>query len=323
LENAVQKLIAVDGLTVLYGHKKSVPAVDDISFALSTGESAALVGESGSGKTTVALSLLGLFNRNKSVRMSGKIFFNGSNLLDLSESDLAGVRGREIGLTFQEPLLALNPLYTVGFQISEALKHHKVVSRRQAKQKAKELLRQVGMDAENAYLSYPHQLSGGMRQRAMLAVALSCRPKLLIADEPTSALDAPLREQILTMLSNLCGKENISLLLITHNIKYAATICHRILVLYRGRLVEDAPVDIITGNAAHPYSRVLFKLSQLGFQPKSAKVAFKQISENYIYSAGCGYYNCCPRRTQICVDRRPILQPLRDNNLVACWHPQE
>lgn len=317
------ELLEVQELTVLYSTESdSVTAVDKVSFGMVSSESVGLVGESGCGKTTLALSILGLLGYNAPVSVSGKVLFRGSNLLEMSEGDLERIRGREIGFAFQEPLLALNPLYTVGFQIAETLKRHTVVPTREVRQRSIDLLRQVDLNpAESAFASYPHQLSGGMRQRAMLAVALSCRPQLLIADEPTSALDAPLKRQILAMLTALCQKEKIGMLLITHDIAYAATFCKRLVAMYKGRLVEDGPVDSMRRKAAHPYSRLLLNTQSETAPKDHPQLSIKSDAEKPVSDYGCNYYARCSRRIAVCATDRPEMQELSPGHHVACWNP--
>jgi len=323
LKNANNELLKVQGLSVEYKTESdSVAAVDRVNLTMAGGESVGLVGESGCGKTTFALAILGLFASTPNVTVSGKVYFQGVNLLDISEDELGTIRGRDIGFAFQEPLLALNPLLTVGNQIAETLKRHRVVPSRKVRERTLGLLKEVDLSpAEFIFATYPHQLSGGMRQRAMLALALACHPQLLIADEPTSALDAPLRIQILTKLTALCKNDKISMLLITHNIAYARAFCNRLVVMYQSRLIEDAPVDIINKMAAHPYSLLLLKSSS-ELDINHSQILRESNEVVPVSQDGCTYYRHCERRISDCATKRPEMRELSPGHYVACWNPE-
>ena len=246
-------LLSIEALTVRFGAAAAV--VDDVSFAIAAGEKFALVGESGSGKSITALSVLGLV---EGATTSGAIRFRDSDLRQASERQLRAVRGGEIAMIFQEPMTALNPLHTVGAQIAEVLTLHEGLGGRAARARAVELLARTGIaEPERRVDAYPHQLSGGQRQRAMIAMALACKPRLLIADEPTTALDVTIQAQILALLDALQAEMGMALLFITHDLNLVRRFTHRVGVMERGRLVESGPTEQVFAAPAHPYTRKL------------------------------------------------------------------
>lgn len=236
-----------------------IKAVDDISFDISPSETLGIVGESGSGKSVTAFSILNLINRPGKIA-GGAILFEGVDLLKLNAGDMRRIRGNEIGIIFQEPMTSLDPLYTVGYQIREAVELHQRLRGAAARKAAIHALRDVGItDAEQRVDSYPHQMSGGMRQRVMIAIALSCNPRLLIADEPTTALDVTMQARILDTLKNLRQSRNMSLLLITHNMGLVAEMCDRVIVMHNGKILEDRPVEQLFRDPHHAYTRGLLR----------------------------------------------------------------
>jgi oligopeptide/dipeptide ABC transporter ATP-binding protein len=251
-------LLSVEHLTTVFPHGgTSAAAVDDVSFDVRTGETLGLVGESGSGKSVTALSIMRLVRPPGRI-LSGHVRFNGRDLLTLTEADMRAVRGKDIGFVFQEPATALNPVFTVGYQIAEALSVHGLARRGKAAARAVELLDAVGIpDPSQRARDYPHQLSGGMRQRAMIAIAIACRPSLVIADEPTTALDVTIQAQILELLRNMKVAFRLSLLLITHDLGVVAETADRVAVMYAGRIVEEGPVSAVFHSPGHPYTRGL------------------------------------------------------------------
>jgi oligopeptide/dipeptide ABC transporter ATP-binding protein len=237
----------------------TIKAADDVSFDIEPGSTLALVGESGSGKSVTSLSIMRLVQPPGKIT-TGKIVFNGRDLLELSDEEMRRLRGREIAMIFQDPMTSLNPVYTVGDQIAEAIELHEHVSRKQAWANVVEMMTRVKIpDAERRARDYPHQLSGGMRQRVMIAMALSCKPKLLIADEPTTALDVTIQAEILELLKGLRDDFELSMLLITHDLGVVAETADRVAVMYAGRIVEEAPVRQIFSNPRHPYTEGLLR----------------------------------------------------------------
>ena len=252
-------LLEVSDLQISFAsEQKRIQVVDRVSFQVPEGKIVGIVGESGCGKSVTAMSILRLLPHPASQIDNGKILFNGRNLLDLSVQDMYQIRGREIGFIFQEPMTALNPVQKIGVQLCESLFLHKNISSHQAKKEAIQLLEQVGIPSpEKRMNEYPHQLSGGMRQRVVIAIALSCRPKLIIADEPTTALDVTVQAQILNLMKKLRDEMNLSIIFITHDMGVVAEMCDEMVVMYAGRVVERGQVDEIFSKPIHSYTRAL------------------------------------------------------------------
>jgi ABC-type dipeptide/oligopeptide/nickel transport system ATPase component len=253
-----QSLLSVQNLATYFDTDDGlVKAVDDVSFDLAQSSSIGIVGESGSGKSVMALSIMRLVSRPGKI-VAGQVLFEGQDLAKLSESQMRGIRGNDIGMIFQEPMTSLDPLYTVGYQIREAIELHQGLRGDHARAAAIQALREVGIpNADERIDSYPHQMSGGMRQRVMIAIALSCNPKLLIADEPTTALDVTMQARILDLLKGLRESRQMALMLITHNMGIVAEVCDRVAVMYKGKIVESKPVEELFRNPEHPYTRGL------------------------------------------------------------------
>ena len=251
-------LLEVEKLTTSFkGDFGTNIRVDHIDFHVDKGEFVCIVGESGCGKSVTSLSIMGLLARNGEVT-GGKVMFDGKNLLKLSEKELDDIRGNQITMIFQDPLTSLNPVFTIGSQITESIITHMKLSRKEAKERAEMLLQKVGMpDAKATMKKYPHTLSGGMRQRVMIAMALSCNPKLLIADEPTTALDVTIQAQIMNLIKELQQENDMAVILITHDIGLVAQMADRVLVMYAGQLIEEAPVKELFKNPKHPYTQAL------------------------------------------------------------------
>jgi ABC-type dipeptide/oligopeptide/nickel transport system ATPase component len=248
VSNLVTQFATDDGL---------VKAVDDVSFSIAPGESLGIVGESGSGKSVTAMSIMRLVSRPGRM-VSGKVEFMGKDLAKATDKEMRGLRGNDIGMIFQEPMTSLDPLYTVGFQIREAIELHQGLKGDPSRQAAVKALCDVGIPNPAARVdSYPHELSGGMRQRVMIAIALSCNPKLLIADEPTTALDVTMQARILDLLKNLRQSRQMALMLITHNLGIVAEVCDRVIVMYKGKVLESKSVDELFRNPEHPYTKSL------------------------------------------------------------------
>ncbi len=298
---AADVLLSVQGLTTVFDVGATpLVAVNDVSFDIRKGETLGLVGESGSGKSVTAYSLLRLVQPPGRVA-AGRVLFQGRDLLALSEKAMCGVRGAGIGLVFQEPMAALNPVMRVGRQIGESLVVHGLASTRQARDRAVELLRAVKIvDPEKRVDDYPHQLSGGMRQRVMLAVALACKPPLVIADEPTTALDVTVQAQILDLLREMKRTFDLSLLLITHDLGVIAEVADRVAVMYAGRIVEEGPVRTIFRAPAHPYTQGLLASIPHG-RTGERLVAIDGVVPNLAHlPPGCAFAPRCPSRLAEC-----------------------
>lgn len=236
---------------------ESIQAVRDVSFSINSGEVVGLVGESGCGKSVTAQSILGLLEKNAQI-VSGEILFENENLLTKSEKEMQKVRGKKIGMIFQDPAMALNPTLKIGFQIAECLQKHENLSKLEAHAKTIELLTQVGIsNPKDRFYQYPHELSGGMRQRIIIAIALACQPQLLIADEPTTALDVTIQAQILELLKAIQTQRQISFLFISHDLGVIANICDRLLIMYQGEIIEEGSVQQVFSNPLHPYTKML------------------------------------------------------------------
>ena len=278
-----------------------VKAVDGVSYSVRSGETLGVVGESGCGKSVTALSILRLVANPPGRIVGGQVRFDGRNLLDMTERQMEDIRGNDISMIFQEPMTSLNPLYTIGKQISEAVALHQGLSRRDAHEKAIDMLRRVSIpEPERRVNAYPHQMSGGMRQRVMIAMALSCNPKVLIADEPTTALDVTIQAQILDLMRDLQDKFGTAIVLITHDMGVVAENADRVVVMYAGRKVEEAPVDDLFDRPGHPYTRGL-----LGSIPQ-----------------GCTFAPRCGFATDRCRAEYPKLEEYRPAHFVACWHAE-
>ncbi|HUA53222.1 MAG TPA: ABC transporter ATP-binding protein [Candidatus Sulfotelmatobacter sp.] len=310
-----------------------VRAVDGVSFAVAAGRTLGIVGESGCGKSVTALSILGLVPRPPAERIAGEVWFDGRDLLRLDAAALRDLRGDRIAMVFQEPMTSLNPAYTVGEQIIEVILRHDDVGRAAARARAVELIRRVGIPApEQRVDDYPHRLSGGMRQRAMIAMALACRPQLLIADEPTTALDVTIQAQILDLLRDLRRDLGMALILITHDLGVVAELCDEVVVMYGGKIVERAPIDALFATPQHPYTIGL--LGSLPGVPGSDRggdaardgaapqrlAAIEGAPPNPIaLPAGCRFHPRCPFVEPRCRDAEPPLVEVQAGQHAACW----
>jgi oligopeptide/dipeptide ABC transporter ATP-binding protein len=324
-----------DLVTTFRGRNVTVRAVDGVSFDVPEGTTVALVGESGCGKSVTSLSILRLVPDPPGRIESGSILFNGRDLLTLSEREMRSVRGDQISMIFQEPMTSLNPVYTAGSQIVEAIRLHRDVSRSAAHERAVEMLRLVGVPspAENAR-AYPHELSGGTRQRVMIAMALACEPKLLIADEPTTALDVTIQAQILELLRKLQRELGMSVLLITHDLGIVAEVTRHVLVMYAGKIVESAPVGDLFARPRHPYTLGLLQSvprprSILGGKPEpKARVRLPAI-EGMVpdltrLPPGCRFADRCPMVIDKCTREEPALIPLDGGTRASrCFRAEE
>lgn len=316
-------LLEVDSLRAVFVTRRGeVPAVDGVSLTLDPGRALGLVGESGCGKSTLALSILGLLPKPAGRIVAGRVTFAGRELTRLSERELEDLRGHEIGMVFQDPQASLNPSLTVGDQIAETLRRHLGLSRRRARDRAAGLLEEVQMPRARERLdAYPHQLSGGMRQRVMIAMALSCEPRLLLADEPTTALDVTIQAQILQIMTRLARDMGVSVIIITHNLGVVARYADRVNVMYAGHIVESAPARELYQRPLHPYTLGLLRsvprldrarrqrLEPIeGFPPDQAHLP-----------PGCPFQPRCRFAVERCQLENPPLMPLTDRRYSACW----
>jgi oligopeptide/dipeptide ABC transporter ATP-binding protein len=307
----------------------TVRAVDGVSYSLKAGETLGVVGESGCGKSVTALSILRLVASPPGRIVGGAVRFQGKNLLELSEPEMERIRGNEISMIFQEPMTSLNPLYTVGHQIAEAVALHQGLGKSEAWERAVEMLRRVSIpEPERRAHAYPHQLSGGMRQRVMIAMALSCNPKVLIADEPTTALDVTIQAQILDLMRELRETTGTAIVLITHDMGVVAENADRVVVMYAGRKVEEAPAAELFDNPAHPYTKGL--LGSIPHLDSAAKNGGRRERLNEIKGMvpslfnlppGCSFAPRCPAASDRCRSTAPELEERRPGHWVACWHP--
>jgi peptide/nickel transport system ATP-binding protein len=324
-----EPLLAVDDLHVrFWTNRGTVHAVNGISFEIAPGETLGIVGESGCGKSVTSLALLGILPRAGRV-VGGTAMFGGRDLVSLSDSELRRVRGREIAMIFQDPMTSLNPVLTVGRQIREALETHFGLERAAADTRAVELLDQVGIPGARSRLrDYPHQFSGGMRQRVMIAMALCCDPKLLIADEPTTALDVTIQAQILRLMLELKGRFGAAVVLITHDLGVVAETCQRVIVMYAGRKVEEADVIELFERPMHPYTRGL--MSSIPRRRRAGTAPARRLSEipGIVPSlkepiVGCAFAPRCGFATERCRAEAPSLRPVGAGHLVSCWNAEE
>ncbi len=319
-----EPLLSVEDLRVeFWTNRGTVYAVNGISFEVAAGETLGIVGESGCGKSVTSLALLGILSRAGRVT-SGSAIFGGRDLLQLDDQQLRKIRGREIAMIFQDPMSSLNPVLTVGRQIREALEIHFDMERRPADRRAAELLDQVGIPSARQRLGdYPHQFSGGMRQRAMIAMALACEPKLLIADEPTTALDVTIQAQILDLLRELVSDGDTSLILITHDLGVVAGICERVHVMYAGTFVETGSVDQVFAAPQHPYTYGLLRsVPRLDTARRQALQPIAGSPRNMLSPpVSCPFAPRCPNRIQVCTEVLPELEPVEPGHSIACFNP--
>ena len=318
-------LLTVTDLKTSFSTDEGVSTpVDVVSFQIAQGETLALVGESGCGKTQTALSIMRLIPSPPGRIESGQILFAGRNLLDLDEQEMQSIRGNQIAMVFQEPMTSLNPVFTIGMQISEVLKRHKRMSKAAARERSVELLRQVGIPSpEKRVGEYPYQLSGGMRQRVMIAMALACNPQLLIADEPTTALDVTIQAQILELIRQLKHDLNMAVLLITHDLGVVAEMASRVAVMYAGRVVEEADTLSLFRYPLHPYTQgLLASIPRLDQRTERLHVIEGSVPNLLNLPTGCRFRPRCPYASERCVEEQPKLRALAaPTHKVSCWHP--
>ncbi len=311
--------------TFFYTYDGVAKAVDGISYRLSRGEPLGIVGESGCGKSVSALSILRLIPDPPGRIVEGQIFFKGTNLLELPYERMREIRGNHISMIFQEPMTSLNPVFTVGNQIAEAFRLHQGLKRQEALEKSIDMLKLVNIPSpEKCVGQYPHELSGGMRQRAMIAMALACNPEILIADEPTTALDVTIQAQIIDLMLQLKEELGMAIILITHDLGIIAETVKRVIVMYAGKIVEEAPTRTIFKTPLHPYSQGLLQsMPRLGDKIRLGRVRLEEIPgvvpSLYELPAGCRFSTRCSHAMEICRKEEPDLEEIDERHFCRCW----
>lgn len=303
------------------GKKKTVVVVDDVSFDVQKGEIIGLVGESGCGKSVTSLSLMQLFKDTTGSVTGGEIILQGTNLLTCSEKDMRAVRGKKMSMIFQEPMSSLNPAMRIEAQMLESILLHTKISRKEAREHALQMLKKVGIaNPEITIRSFPHQLSGGMSQRVMIAMAMSCDPELLIADEPTTALDVTIQAQILDLMRNIRAEQDTGIILITHDLGVVAEMCSRVLVMYAGRIVEQAPVADLFDNPRHPYTQGLIEsVPKLGSGATSLPSIPGSVPDLSAMPKGCKFAPRCKFAFERCFAEEPTLEDIVPGCKCRCW----
>jgi peptide/nickel transport system ATP-binding protein len=298
---------------------RTLTVVEDVSFSVEAGETLGVVGESGCGKSVTSLSIMRLLG--SSAKLDGSIRFAGTDVLRLSEKEMQSLRGNRIAMIFQEPMTALNPLHPIGKQIAEPLRRHLGLSRREAAERAVRLLKEVGIPrAEEIAAEYPHQLSGGMRQRVMIAMAMACQPKLLIADEPTTALDVTIQAQILELMKKVRREHGTAILLITHDLGVVAEMCHRVIVMYAGQIVEEADVQSLFADPRHPYTvGLLHSMPSISGGQERLQAIPGAVPLLHEMPAGCRFAPRCPKAMEICREQKPDLFVVSATQKCRCW----
>ena len=302
-----------------------VKALNDVTIFLDEGEVLGIVGESGSGKSVTASAIMGI-TADPGRIVSGTVLFNGHNIAELSEKELRGIRGKEVSMIFQDPMTSLNPVYTIGNQIEESILLHTEKTKAEARERAIELLRLVGInEPEKRIKQYPHELSGGMRQRVMIAIALACEPKLLIADEPTTALDVTIQAQILELIMELKEKLGMAVILITHDLGIVSSMCDRIAVMYAGKVIECGTTDDIFYNPQHEYTKGLLRSVPNLFEEEATRlIAIEGTPVDMLNPpAGCPFAPRCPKCMKICLREMPPYHEFTDIHYSACWLTQK
>jgi len=317
----MDELLRVENLRTIFRTPEGIArAVDGVSFRVAHGETVGLVGESGCGKSVTALSIMRLVSEPQGQIAGGSVFLEGVDLLELPEKEMRKIRGCKLSIVFQEPLTSLNPVFTCGEQVREAIALHQKLGRRESKERAIEMLRLVRIpDPARRYHSYPHQMSGGMRQRVMIAMALSCRPALLIADEPTSALDVSVQGQIIELLAELIETMHMAVLLITHDLAVVAQLANRVIVMYAGVVFEEAPAAELFRSPANPYTEGLLR-SLPGRVPRNVKLPSipGNVPDPLRIPRGCRFSDRCPRRFEKCVEEPPLFT-VSQGHISRCW----
>ena len=316
-----EELLSIHGLkTYFYTREGIVKAVDGVSFDIKRGEIFGLVGESGCGKTVTSLSIMRLVSDPPGKIISGHVLFEGENLIAKREDEMRNIRGGKISMIFQDPTSSLNPILTIGDQIMEAIKKHQRLNKKQAKEKAIEIMELVGISNPSLRLrEYPFQFSGGMRQRIMISIAISCNPSLLIADEPTTNLDVTIQAQILNLIKKISESSNISILLITHNLGIVAWLCDRVAVMYSGKIVECADAETIFSDPKHPYTKALLECIPKIYQEQKQLHIIKGRVPNLIeLPSGCRFHPRCPQAMNICTKEEPKTIEITPRHTISC-----
>lgn len=314
-----KELLSIKNLTIHYETDDGVvEAVNNVSFSLNRGEVLGLVGETGAGKTTIALSIMGLLPVPPSHVINGEIILDGQKILKMSDKELQKIRGRRAGMIFQDPMTALNPVKTIGKQVEEVIRKHKNVNAVQARQLALEILEKVGI-REERFDDYPHQFSGGMKQRVIIAIALACQPDLLIADEPTTALDVTIQAQVLSLMKSLQEQMGTAMIMITHDFGIVAEVCDRCAVIYAGEIVEIGTVEHIFNRAMHPYTVGLFEaIPSLDKKVRRLRSIDGIMVNPTQLPKYCSFYDRCPMRQKECMETDPVLEEVEPGHMVKC-----
>ncbi|MED1793116.1 ABC transporter ATP-binding protein [Brevibacillus nitrificans] len=313
-------MLTIDNLrTSFLQSGKKLTVIEGVSFTVEPGETVGVVGESGCGKSVTSMSIMQLLGKN--VEMSGSIRFQDKELLSLSDKEMQKIRGNQIAMIFQEPMTSLNPLHSIGKQISEPLRRHLGLSKQAAKERAIELLKLVGIPRADEIISdFPHQLSGGMRQRVMIAMAMACEPKLLIADEPTTALDVTIQAQILELMKKVRDEQGTSIMLITHDLGVVAEMCHRVIVMYAGQIVEEADVKGLFDDPKHPYTRGLLKsMPSVNVNQERLDAIPGSVPLQSEMPRGCRFAPRCAQVMDICHQKNPELLAVSESQKCRCW----
>lgn len=316
----MKNIIEINDLVIHYETEGcTVESVNKVNLKLSQGYTLGIVGETGAGKTTLAKGIMGLIPNPPGKVKGGQILYNGADLLKLSESEIRNIRGKEISMIFQDPMTSLNPVMTVGDQISEVIQNHNKLSKKESDNKAKEMLELVGIPAERSG-EFPHQFSGGMKQRVIIAIALACNPKLLIADEPTTALDVTIQAQVLNMMKDLKSKFNMSMILITHDLGVVAQTCDFVAIMYAGEIVEYGQLMQIFKDFKHPYTKGLFgSIPSLVNNVKRLTPINGLMPDPTNLPKGCSFSDRCKYATDICKEQKPGVSVVDGEHLVKCF----
>ncbi len=320
----MEKLLEIKNLTIQYRtNNQIVEAVNHLNLSLEKGESLGLVGETGAGKTTTALGIMGLIPNPPGVITEGEILFAGEDLLKMSKHKMRNIRGDKISMIFQDPMTSLNPVITVGDQIAESIRIHEKISRAAAAAKAKEMLELVGIPAER-YGEYPHQFSGGMKQRVIIAIAISCNPELMLADEATTALDVTIQAQVLDLIGRLKREKQTSMILITHDLGVVAEVCDKVAIMYAGRIVEYGTLDHIYNHTCHPYTKGLFgSIPDLDTKVRRLSPIPGLMPDPANLPAGCSFCPRCQCSLECCQREKPHMVEVEPGHFVECFHFSE